>query len=81
MTMDPFEICDYCKETMQALWAIEVGRATFHMYSNLSELYHLRETVDQMIIALEEIQKEKAIEAKIRKEKMKKDRLEYPKGR
>jgi len=57
---------------MQALWAITVGRATFHMYSNLSELYRLRETVDEMIIALEKIQKEKAEEAKDRKEKMRK---------
>jgi hypothetical protein len=65
-----FEICDICKEEMQALWAIEVGRATFHLYSNLSELYRLRETVDEMILALEEIQKEKAIEAKTRKSKM-----------
>jgi hypothetical protein len=55
---------------MQALWAIEVGRATFHMYSNLSELYRLRETVDEMILALEQIQKEKAVEAKSRKQKM-----------
>jgi hypothetical protein len=70
--MDPFEICDYCKETMQALWAISVGRATFHMYSNLSELYQLRETVDEMIAALEETQKEKAKEAKDRREKMRK---------
>ena len=65
-----FEICDICKEEMQALWAIEVGRVTFHMYSNLSELYRLRETVDEMIIALEQIQKEKALEAKSRKQKM-----------
>jgi hypothetical protein len=68
--MDPFEICDVCKETMQALWAISVGRMTVHMYSNLSELYNLRETVDQMILELEQIQKEKATEAKDRKSKM-----------
>ena len=65
-----FEICDICKEEMQALWAIEIGRATFHMYSNLSELYRLRETVDEMILGLEAIQKEKGIEAKTRKSKM-----------
>lgn len=66
-----FDICDYCKEEMQALWAISVGRATFHLYSNLSELYCLRETIDEMIIALEKIQKEKVVEAKERKQKMK----------
>ena len=65
-----FEICDVCKEEMQALWAIEVGRATFHLYSNLSELYRLRETVDTMILELEQIQKEKALEAQSRKQKM-----------
>lgn len=52
---------------MQALWAITVGRATFHMYSNLSELYTLRETVDRMILDLETIQKEKIAEAEQRK--------------
>jgi hypothetical protein len=64
-----FEICDYCREEMQALWAIEVGRMTVHMYSNLSELYHLRETVDEMIEGLEQIQKEKRQEAEERKKK------------
>lgn len=67
-----FEICDICKEEMQALWAVQVGRATFHLYSNLSELYTLRETVDEMILGLEEVQKEKTEEAKDRKLKMKK---------
>lgn len=67
-----FEICDVCKEDMQALWAIEIGRATFHLYSNLSELYRLRETVDTMILELEQIQKEKVEEARLRKEKMRK---------
>lgn len=62
-----FEVCDICREEMQALWAISVGRATFHMYSNLSELYTLRETVDEMIKNLEEIQKEKKKEAVMRK--------------
>jgi len=53
-----FEICDYCKENLQALWAISIGRATFHMYSNLSELITLRKTVDIMITELEKIAKE-----------------------
>jgi hypothetical protein len=66
-----FEICDVCREEMQALWAISIGRATFHMYSNLSELYRLREKVDEMIEALEKIQREKAGEAKARKSRMK----------
>lgn len=70
--MGTFEICDVCKETMQALWAIEIGRATFHLYSNLSELYDLRETIDRMILDLEAIQKEKAVEAKTRKAQMRK---------
>lgn len=64
-----FEICDFCREQMQVLWAIEIGRATFHMYSNLSELYSLRETVDQMIDGLEKIQKEKKEEVEIRRKK------------
>jgi len=54
-----FDICDYCQDTLQVLWAITVGRATFHMYSNLSELYILRETVDKMIKELEKIKEEK----------------------
>jgi hypothetical protein len=62
-----FEICDYCKEEMQVLWAIEIGRATFHMYSNLSELYRLREVIDEMITGLEQIQREKTKEAEERK--------------
>lgn len=57
---------------MQALWAIEVGRMTVHMFSNLSELYRLRETVDEMIGKLEEIQKEKQKEADDRKAHMRK---------
>lgn len=63
-----FEICDICREEMQALWAIEVGRMVVHMWSNLSELYRLRETIDEMIEGLEKIQKEKAIEANQRKQ-------------
>jgi hypothetical protein len=39
-----------------------------HMWSNLSELYRLRETIDEMIEGLEKIQKEKAIEANQRKQ-------------
>ena len=65
-----FEICEVCKEEMQALWAVEVGRTTFHMWSNLSELYRLRETVDEMIKGLEDIQKEKSKEAEERKKTM-----------
>src|SRR5208337_361708 len=64
-----FEICEVCKEEMQALWAVEVGRTTFHMWSNLSELYRLRETVDEMIKGLEDIQKEKSKEAEEREKK------------
>lgn len=67
-----FDICDICREEMQALWAIEVGRMTVHMYSNLSELYRLRETVDEMIKGLEDIQKEKQKEADERKAQMRK---------
>jgi hypothetical protein len=70
-----FDICDYCNEEMQALWAITVGRATFHLYSNLSELYKLRETVDEMIIELEKIQEKKRKEAKQRKKVMEKKEL------
>lgn len=54
-----FDICDYCKDNLQVLWAITVGRATFHLYSNLSELYVLRETVDEMIKELEKIKEQK----------------------
>jgi hypothetical protein len=69
MVIRMFEICDYCKDNIQALWAISVGRATFHMYSNLSELLVLRKTVDEMIEGLEKIKKEKDKESKSRRNK------------
>lgn len=64
-----FDICDYCKDTLQVLWAITVGRATLHLYSNLSELYVLREKIDEMINALEKIKEEKIKERDKRKTK------------
>jgi RNAse (barnase) inhibitor barstar len=65
-----FDICDYCADNLQALWAISSGRFTFHMYSSLSELYCLRETVDKMIQELEQIKKEKDEKSKeLRKKK------------
>ena len=67
--MGTFDICDYCKDELQALWSINVGRATFHMYSNLSELISLRNTVDEMIENLEDILKEKNEETKKRRNK------------
>ena len=66
---DTFDICDYCRDNIQALWAINVGRMTVHMYSNLSELLVLRETVDIMIENLEQIKKEKDEESKRRRNK------------
>ena len=66
-----FDVCDYCKEEMQVLWAISIGRATVHLYSNLSELYSLRDTVDEMIENLEAIQKEKNEESMQRRLKKK----------
>jgi hypothetical protein len=68
--MNPFEICDYCKDNLQVLWAISVGRLTVHMYSNLSELIELRDKVDEMIDGLEKIKKEKDLETKIRRERI-----------
>ena len=63
-----FDICDYCKENLQVLWGISVGRMTVNIYSNLSELYNLRDTVDKMIDGLEKLRKEKDLETKKRRQ-------------
>jgi len=65
--MATFELCDYCKDELQALWAINVGRMTVHMYSNISELVKLRGFVEEMIIDLEKIKDEKLKKMGIKK--------------
>jgi len=52
--MGIFDICDYCRERLQVLWSINIGRLTIYLYNNLSELIELRRVVDEM---MEELQK------------------------